>query len=225
MTGLPPETPAAGTAPAPVLPWEQAGAPFLGSLFETAGLFFSRPVEAYRRMPVVPRLGRPVAYAVIFGWAGIIASQLWSILLRGFLMPFIPRQEAMGAMVLPMAISVVVMVVAPILVLIGLFLWSAIVHLFLMLVGGANAGLAATIRVIAYAGTTNVLQAVPLCGGLVATVWNIVLVILGLAVAHKTTQVKAALAVLLPLVLCCVCVGVVAVFFGAVIAAAIGNAR
>jgi hypothetical protein len=115
------------------------------------------------------------------------------------------------------------MVAAPIFVLLGVFIWSAIVHLFLLLVGGATAGFASTVRVVCYAGTVQVFQIVPFCGGLIGFVWGIVLYIIGIAAAHRTSQGKAALAVLLPLVLCCVCVAVLAVAFGTAIAAAVGH--
>jgi len=108
-------------------------------------------------------------------------------------------------------------------VLLGIFIWSAIVHLFLMLVGGANTGFASTVRVVAYSSTVQIVQVIPLCGGTIAAVWALVLYIIGLAIAHRTTQGKSALAVLLPLALCCVCVAILVAAFGAAIAAAIGH--
>ena len=55
MSGMPPETFA--PAPVPPIPWEQPGTPLLKGFFETIGLFFTRPREAYRRMPTTPNLG------------------------------------------------------------------------------------------------------------------------------------------------------------------------
>ncbi len=225
MTGQPPETPPPPAEPRPVLPWERPGAPFFESLVETAKRFLSRPVEAYESMPVTPQLARPIAWIVIFGWIGIIASQIWSILLRTTVMSLLPQREGMSGFVAPIAVSVVFMVLAPILVLIGLFVWSAIVHLFLLMLGGAGSGFTATVRVICYAHTTDVLQVVPFCGGLIAGVWGIVLSVLGLAVAHRTTRGKALLAVLLPLALCCVCVVAIVAIFGTAMFAALSRVR
>jgi hypothetical protein len=126
---------------------------------------------------------------------------------------------------LPVFFNVGIMIVAPIFVLIGVFIGSAIVHLFLMLVGGAKTGFASTVRVMCYAGTVQIVQVIPLCGGTVAFIWALVLEIIGLAIAHRTTQGKSALAVLLPLFLCCVCVAILAAAFGAAIVAAIGHLR
>ena len=119
--------------------------------------------------------------------------------------------------------NVAFMVVAPVFVLIWVFVWSAILHLFLMLVGGAKTGFASTVRVVCYTATVQVLHVVPFCGWLIALVWAIVLNIIGLAIAHRTSQGKTAVAVLLPMVLCCVCVAILAAAFGAAIAAAVGH--
>jgi hypothetical protein len=218
----PPPVPPVPPATAP-LPWEQPGYPFLEALYETAKLFVTVPTEAFRRMSVAVDLGRPLLYAVLLGWIGIIAGQLYSIALRGVTANLLPFQSAEG-FAMGTGASIVVMIVAPVLVLLGVFIWAAIVHLFLMMVGGANAGFGATVRVMCYGTTAQLAQIVPLCGGIIGTVWAIVLEIIGLAKAHRTSQGKAALAVLLPLALCCVCIAIMAVLFGAAIMAAIGQA-
>ncbi len=226
----PPEVapPAEPYTTVPPLPWEQPGYPLLEGLFETAKLFFTEPTEAFRRMSLTGSLGRPIAYAIIFGWLGIIAQQLYQLAMGGSWMrwlPNMPRTDELAASSLWTAgWSIAMMVVAPLLVLIGLFVGAAIVHVFLLLVGGANSGFDGTVRVMCYASTVQVLQVVPLCGGVAAGIWALVLEVVGLAVAHRTTQGKAALAVLLPVVLCCVCVAVLVVAFGAAIFAAIAAA-
>ncbi len=220
----PPPTPP--PAPAP-LPWEQPGYPFLEALFETGKLFLTSPTEAFKRMSVAGDLGRPLIYAVILGWVGIIAGQLYNIAFRSAMMPLLApfAHHGMGlGFGMGVAVNVAVMIAAPVLILLGLFIGGAIVHLFLLMVGGANSGFAATIRVMCYATTVHVLQVIPLCGGLIGAVWAIVLEIIGLAIAHRTTQGKAAVAVLLPLALCCACVALLFAVAGAAIMAAISRA-
>jgi hypothetical protein len=219
--GTVPPPPAGGEPSVAPLPWEQPGYPALEGLYETAKLVLTSPGQAFARMPLTGSLGRPLLYAVIFGWVGIIAGQAYNIAFRSAMQNLIPGMHR--GFQLPIAVSITMMVLAPLFVLIGVFIWSAILHLFLMLVGGATTGFASTVRVVCYAGTVQVLQIVPFCGGLIGFVWALVLYIIGLATAHRTTQGKAALAVLLPVVLCCVCVAVIAVAFGAAIAAAVGH--
>ncbi|HVN76311.1 MAG TPA: YIP1 family protein [Thermoanaerobaculaceae bacterium] len=227
--GTVPPPPPGGTPPPPAataLPWEQPGYPALEGLYETAKLVITSPSQAFARMSLTGTLGKPILYAIIFGWVGIIANQIYSIALRGAMMGFLsnlPGYNPRMTFGLPMFMSVGLMIVAPVFVLIGVLIWSAIVHLFLMLVGGANTGFSSTVRVVCYTGTVQVLQVIPLCGGMIAAVWALVLYIIGIAIAHRTTQGKAALAVLLPLVLCCVCIAIIAIAFGAAIAAAIGH--
>jgi hypothetical protein len=222
--------PSSGGAPAPPaaqpLPWEQIGYPALEGLYETAKLVLTAPSQAFARMSLTGTLGRPLTYAIIFGWIGIIANQIYSIALRGAMRGFLsglPGYNPKLMFGLPIFASVGLMIVAPVFVLIAVFIWSAILHLFLMLVGGANTGFASTVRVVCYTGTVQVLQVVPFCGGMIGGIWALVLYIIGLAIAHRTTQGKAALAALLPIVLCCVCVAIIALAFGAAIAAAVGH--
>ncbi len=218
--GVPPE------AQAQPLPWEQTGYPWLEGLYETAKLVLTAPSQAFARISLTGTLGKPLTYAIIFGWLGIIANQIYNIALRGAMAGFLsglPGYNPRMMFGLPVFVSVGMMVVAPVFVLIGVFIWSAILHLFLMLVGGANTGFASTVRVVCYTGTVQVLQIVPFCGGIIAAIWALVLYIIGIAIAHRTTQGKAALAVLLPIVLCCVCVAIMVAAFGAAIMAAIGH--
>lgn len=226
--GTVPPPPTGGVPPAPPLPWEQPDYPALEGLYETAKAFITAPSQAFARMSLTGTLGRPLLYAVIFGWLGIIASQAYSLAFRGAIMSMLSSLPGFNPKLmfgLPMGFSIGIMFVAPIFVLIGIFIWAAILHLFLMLVGGANTGFASTVRVLCYAGTVQIFQVVPICGGMIAGIWALVLWIIGIAIAHRTTQGKAALAVFLPLVLCCVCIAVMAVAFGAAIFAAVGHLR
>jgi hypothetical protein len=215
---MPPET----FAPAPQrpIPWEDPGTPVAKALFETIGLFLSSPREAYRRMPTTPEVARPILYYVILGWVAILVGQIYDFALRSVL----PMQSLFGDQMSELGFggggaftAIVVVVIAPILLVVALFVVSGIIHLFLMMVGGANSGFLTTCRVVCYAGTTQVFGLVPVCGGLISAVWGIVLEIIGLAEAHRTTMGKAALAVLLPLVLCCTCIGIAFALAGATI--------
>ncbi len=210
--------------PAASLPWEDPQVPFLDALVETVKLFIMRPEEAYRRMAPSGPLGRPILYAVILGWIGTAAGQLYGLALRGMSMSFLPGMSNMKGLELPMAAVLGIVVLASVFIIIGLFIWSLIVHLFLMIAGGAQRGFDTTFRALAYAATAQLAQVVPMCGGLVGTVWSIILQIIGVAEAHGTSRGKAALAVLLPLALCCVCVGIVLAFSGAAAIAALSGA-
>lgn len=221
----PPMPPTSAPAEEFPLPFEQENMPFLEGLYETAKLIVTSPVEAFGRVRAGGDLGRPLLYAVIFGWIGIIASQIYEIALRGALWKMLPGFGGAQEQFFSTGVSVAMMVIAPIIVLLGVFVASLIFHLFLLLVGGAGGGLATTVKVVCYTSTVQITQVVPLCGGIIGGLWALVLYIVGLAAAHRTSYGKAALAVLLPMVLCCVCIAVAVAFFGAAIWAAIAGSR
>jgi hypothetical protein len=60
-------------------------------------------------------------------------------------------------------------------VLLGILISGVIVHLFLMLFGGANQGLTMTLRVISYAYAPQIFAVVPFVGGCIAAIWMLVL--------------------------------------------------
>jgi len=225
MASVPPPPPTDEGIPVPAgLPWETPGRPPVDGFFETLKLFITRPAEAYERMPTRGDLLRPIVYAVIIGWLAVIVSQLYGLAMRGMTWRFMPGMEGMRGMGMSAAATVAVMIFAPVIIVFGLFVWSGIVHLMLLILGGANEGFAATFRVMSYAATAQVAQVIPFCGGLIAAVWALVLEIIGIAAAHRISQGKAALAVLLPLVICCACLAAVFALSGAAILSAISGA-
>jgi hypothetical protein len=224
----PPPPPAA-----PPLPWEdRQRLGFAAALVETVKLFVMSPGEAFRRARQSGDYGSPILYALVIGWVMAIVGALWSTLFQTTVMSMLPlppeiRGQMGGAMAGGVMGFVMTLVLAPIFIMIGLFLWSGIVHLCLMLVGGAKdskAGFEGTLRAVGYAQTGGLAQIVPIFGGLVAGVWQIVLAILGVAAMHRTSTGKAAAAVLIPIALCCVCAIAAVVIFGAALMAAISGA-
>jgi hypothetical protein len=59
---------------------------------------------------------------------------------------------------------------------------------------------------------------VPFCGQLVASIWTLVLYVIGLGEAHRTGYGKSAAAVLLPILLCCCCAAIGLFFFASALA-------
>jgi hypothetical protein len=96
-----------------------------------------------------------------------------------------------------------------------LFVGSAIIHLCLMLLGGATSGFEGTFRTVAYADATSLVRIVPVCGDLIYLVYCLVVTIIGVSEAHRISGVKATAAVLLPAVLfCCCCAAGIAIAAG-----------
>src|SRR4029079_16985655 len=128
---------------------------------------------------------------------------LFSLLLHSFGM-FTDQRNPLGAMAGMGIGSMGFIILAPLAIVICLFIVAGIVHLFLMIVGGANQPFETTFRVLAFTqGSTGVLQLIPVCGGVIAAVWGIVVNCIGLARAHETDTGRAVLAVVVALVICC----------------------
>jgi len=103
------------------------------------------------------------------------------------------------------------------------FIWTGIVHLLLMLFGGANRGYEATFRTMSYAnGSVAIFYLFPICGAYVAIVWSLVVQIIGLREIHETSGGKAAAAVLVPIGFCIACLCLTLFLVVAMIASATG---
>jgi hypothetical protein len=71
-------------------------------------------------------------------------------------------------------------------------------------VGGAKRPFETTFRVMCFeAGSVGPLMIVPICGGMIAGIWGIVVRCIGIARAHETDIGRAVLAVFLPVIVCC----------------------
>jgi hypothetical protein len=111
-------------------------------------------------------------------------------------------------------------ILSPIFTLIKMFLVAGVLHVVLLMFQAGGRGFGATLTVVAYSQGVFLVAAVPQCGGLIAMIWQLVILIVGLAAVHRTTTGKSAAAVLLPgvLCICCACIGIFSM------AAAIGSA-
>ena len=204
----PPQISAASTAAAEAarsgLPWdERQTRGFFNAFVETLVMVLTKPDAAFRSMKIEGGLVEPLIYALIGGWLGGVVTFLFSLGFKSMGL-FANRNNAFG-MLTGMGIgSIAFIILLPVMIVIGLFIGGAIVHLCLMIVGGANKTFEATFRVLAFSqGSTGPLQMIPVCGGLIAGVWGLVVTCIGLARAHETETGRAVFAVFLPLVVCC----------------------
>ena len=201
-SGSMPPVPAAGARSG--LPWdERQRKGFFNAFIETLQMVLTRPAEAFTVMKREGGFGEPLIYGVVGGSVGAIVAFLFSILFRSFGM-FADQRNPLNAMAGMGIGSIGFIILAPLGIAIFLFIVAAVVHLCLMIVGGANQPFETTFRVLAFThGSTGVLELIPVCGGLIAGVWAIVVNCIGLARAHETDTGKAVLAVFLPLIVCC----------------------
>ncbi len=219
--------PPPGDAPGGGNPWEQRGRLGYGAgLLGSIKLFVASPSAAYAQTLKKGDFLSPLLFAVIVGWFGAIVGQIWQFLFQGSLVGALPpevREQLMPFMAATPASLVISMVMTPVFLMIGLFIWSLIHHLSLMLVGALNqsdSGFEGTFRVNGYAYVVQLAAIVPLAGWLISIVWYIALQTIGASRIHQTTTGKALAGALLPLVACCVCLVVAMFMFWALLASA-----
>src|SRR5437016_11174798 len=198
--------PAGSTTAAPRsgLPWDERHSKGLFHGFiETLQMVLTRPSEAFTAMKREGGVGEPLLYAIIGGSFGLIFYFAYQLAFQSLGM-FANRPNPLAHLVGASIGSVILIIFVPVLVAVGTFINAAIFHVCLMSVGGAKQSFETTFRVICFAsGSVFPLMVVPLCGGLIAGIWDIVLRCIGLARAHETDTGRAVLAVLLPVIVCC----------------------
>jgi hypothetical protein len=197
------------------LPWDQRQTKgILNAFIETLQMVLTRPVDAFTAMKREGGLGEPLLYAIIGGTLGMVFAVIYNLVLRSFA-PFGDRQAALMHLFGGLG-WIFLLILTPLFVVIGTFIVSAILHVCLMIVGGAKQSFETTFRVICFAeGSAGPLLIIPFCGGLISGIWKIVLYCIGLARAHETDTGRAMIAVLLPLIVCCGGFLLIAMMFGA----------
>jgi hypothetical protein len=200
---------AAPAAAASGLPWErrqQLG--LVKAWFDTVSLLITRPSEAFTMMRPEGGLMDPLIFGLIGGCAGTIVSIVFQGLFQS-IPSFASRNNmfdvfGMGSW----TFLIVYALLSPLLMIIWFFIGSGILHLCLMLVGGANRSFETTFRVVCFSvGAAQLFSMIPMCGSFFAAIYQIVLECIGLSRAHQTTTGKAVMAVFLPVIVCCgVCV-------------------
>jgi len=202
--------------PRPGLPWERRDE--LGAargLARTVIGILTSPTGTYQAMRRGGGWAEPLVYAIVVGSLGAWAAEIWQMLGRSFLAATtgVGAQEVATANVR----AVIVAVLTPGLIAVFTVVGAGINHLLLLIVGAEPRGYETTLRVNSYAISAQVFGVVPLCGFLIALVWGVVVQIIGLREAHEVSTGQAATAVLVPLIVSCVCA---ALFFLAILGVA-----
>lgn len=232
--GQPPAAPPPGGPPVehrPGLAWERSKD--ANSLLQTIKRLITSPGAAFADVREKGDYASPLLFAVILILVGAMFAAFWQLLVgppdyAGQLEELGPEAAELAALFSGSAGAggvIATLIFAPILGIIGLFIWSGIVHLTLSLLGGlrdSTAGFEGTFRAASYSYVAQLAQLVPMVGGLITFVWSVALQMIGLSSIHRTSQGKAVAAVLIPFVVCC-CLGIGLAFaFAGAIAAAIG---
>ena len=166
------------------LPWEREGGGQLAAAVETLRLVLTEPARAFRMMRQVGGLGDPTLYVAVLGTVGTFFALIWRSMFEGWTASMMG--DELAAFTGAGGIGMWSLVLAPFMMVVLTAIGALIYHLALLLFGGAPQPLETTYRVVAY-------------------VWGSVVMIIGIREAHGVPQSRALAAVLVPVVVVCLC--------------------
>lgn len=210
-------------------PWERRAA--LGvvqGFLDAVKIFVTSPAEAFSQTLKSGDYASPLLFAIAVGWMGMFIGQLWDTMVGASLLSMLPSEfrSEVPYFLFGSGGLLVSLIFAPAMVIVGAFLWSVILHLCLVIVGGldqSEAGFEGSFRVVSYGMVAQLANLVPFVGDLLCAAWTLILAIIGVQQIHRTSQGKAIIAVLIPVALCCACVAMGLFLAGASLMAMFAN--
>lgn len=216
--GPPPPQPPRPRGPETPAPFaERRTRGFFASFVETFKLVATQPQEFFSRVRV-DQARSAILFGVLAYTVGSIFQAIYGLvsgrqmaLLLERVVENVPDEQARVVRQLVEGITgtgigtAVQLVLTPLFGVVFIYVASGIVHVLLLLLRGVNRGFDATVTAVAYAFGLNLLLVVPACGGVVALVWFLVALVIGLGATQRCGAGKAAAAVFAPVLLACAC--------------------
>jgi hypothetical protein len=233
---VPPEMPPPSDMPPEeqkYVPWEdRQHLGFFAGLWKTWVESIFNPEKFFSKLPFTGGMGSPLLYALIVTWLSSIISTFYQVIFSNVWLNIIEKyiDRASPGLDLGIGRSVTILsffqsiIIAPIIIILALFIISGIYHLLCMIFGWAKRDFEATLRAVTYSSGPAIFAIIPMCGSIIGWVWGLVLAIIGIKHMQQTTGGKSALVVLFPLVLCCCLIFIMALIFGTAIIALIKSA-
>ena len=193
-------------------PWERrAEIGLRKGIFETAKDVAFSPRAFFRHTATEGGVREPLAFGILFGSIGLMLGLFWEFLTGegslssiqiGFMADYGTNLVFLAAAILcPFAATAMICMT------------SLIVHLLLTVVGGARNGFEATFRAVSYSQATQFWALIPFVGGLIASLWLVVVQIIGIREIHEVSYTRVVIAFSIPVVLVVAVVMAVGVSF------------
>ncbi len=181
-------------------PWERR--PELGlrkGIFQTAKEVAFSPRAFFRHTAAEGGVREPLAFGILFGSIGLMLELFWHFLtgegsLSSIQLRFIGDY---GTSLVFLATAIL----CPLAATIMICLTSLVVHLLLTVIGGARNGFEATFRAVSYSQATQFWALIPYVGGLIASLWLVVVQIIGIREIHEISYTRVFIAFLVPVAL------------------------
>jgi hypothetical protein len=188
---------------------------FVAAFFETWKLVATQPERFFARV----RPDQPwsaILFGVLASTIGNVFASLYAwlsgeqaIVALQQMVEKLPEEEGKIWSLYAHALTgraVLAQVVAwPVITFVLIYVAAALVHVVLLVLKGAHRGFDATLTAVAYVAGLLLLMAVPACGTLLAIIWALVSLVIGLGSIQRCGTGKSAAAVLAPFALVCIC--------------------
>jgi hypothetical protein len=157
------------------------------------------PSAFFRAMPERAPMGPALLYYLPLGVVVAGVDLFWRLVLGPV---EFARGSALGRIFASSPTNPLVdFLLSPVVMLLVLIVGAAITHVALAVLGGARHGFGTTVRVFCFGYSPAILAVIPRAGVFVAAVWSLVISIIGLREAHRTTGLRAAMAIIAPVLL------------------------
>ena len=207
--------------PAGEIPWkDRARLGFVQAFIENIKAMVTNPMGFFEKIRKDDDWASPLLWICIIAWISGFFSFLWSTLISMPMIPFMHRFGGMeGGGVSPFMIGGVarfflMFIFAPLIYIVGAFILAALVHVAALVFGDGEKGFEVTFKAVAYSLTGSLLNIIPFCGGMLSGIVNLVFLIIGMKQGHRTEWWKAAMSVLIWVVLFFICCGIAALVGG-----------
>jgi hypothetical protein len=187
-------------------PWENRVTLGIGqAIYQTYKATLFMPRKLFGNLTYKAGIREPLAFGLLLGSLGGMLGFFWQFLV--FASGLLSRGPMGFAHFTASLVFVITLLVIPIFVVLSIFIYSGILHLFLLVTRGGGNGFEASFRVVAYSQAAQAFGLVPFVGTWVGAVWQLIVQIIGLREIHETSYWRVILAFLIP-VLAIILIGV-----------------
>lgn len=178
-------------------PWEnRSETGFTKGLYRTFKEALFSPTTFFRGLTFNGGIREPLAFGLLIGAVGNMFGIFWPVLMMsGGLFPF--GKAIFGHLTVGL-IFLVMMVAVPVCVTLSMLIYSVMLHLLLLIVGGGKNKFEATFRVVAYSQAAQALDLIPVVGSWIGGIWQLIIQVIGLREIHNISYLRVFMAFLLP---------------------------
>jgi len=185
-------------------PWEKLDEMgFLQGFLLTLKQSLFEPTRFFGRLPRSGGWLNPLLYGILIGTLGNLGGYLLGTLMD---IPWVSQGKWSQGFTLFFGLLM------PLLVFLGIMIWSILLHASLFLFGARKEPFEATLRIVSYASGPEVFNVLPGIGWLMAMIWKMIMTIIGVREVQDVSTGRALAAVLFPVIV------VWGVFFAGILA-------